>query len=71
MKRFTQSYSKKKFAERLLARTELDHVMKNLLKNPNYDEELYDTLKKRAKEMDDEDLKLQLQQKRIEDPKSS
>ena len=35
--------------------------MENLLKNPNYDEELYDNLKKRAQEMEDEDLKLQLE----------
>ena len=61
MKRFTQSYSKKKFAERLLAWNELDQVMENLLKNHHYDEELYDTLKQRAKEMDEEDLKLQLE----------
>ena len=31
MKRFTQTYSKKKFAERLLERDELDQVMGNLL----------------------------------------
>ena len=61
MKRFTQTYSKKKFAERLLERDKLDHLMENLLKNPNYDEELYDNLKKRAQEMEDEDLKLQLE----------
>ena len=54
MKRFTQTYSKKKFAERLLEREKLDHVMENLLKNPNYDEELYDNLKKRAQKMEDE-----------------
>ena len=61
MKRFTQTYSKKKFAERLLEREKLDHLMENLLKTPNYDEELYDTLKERAQEMEDEDLKLQLE----------
>ena len=61
MKRFTQSYSKKKFAERLLARNEVDHLMENLLKNPHYDVELYDTLKQRAKDMDEEDLKEQLE----------
>ena len=37
MKRFTQSYSKKKFAERLLVRNEVDHLMEHLLKNPNYE----------------------------------
>ena len=35
--------------------------MENLLKNPNYDEELYEALKKRAQEMEDEDLKQQLE----------
>ena len=33
MKRFTQTYSKKKFPERLLEREKLDHVMENLLKS--------------------------------------
>merc|ERR1712082_575199 len=61
MKRFTQSYSKKKFAERLLARSEVDHLMENLLKNPNYDKELYDKLKQRARDIDEEDLKVQLE----------
>ena len=61
MKRFTQSYSKKKFAERLLVRNEVDHLMENLLKNPNYDKELYDNLKQRAKDIDEEDLKVQLE----------
>ena len=56
MKRFTQTYSKKKFAERLLEREKLDHVMENLLKNPNYDKETYEVLKKQAQEMEDEDL---------------
>ena len=31
------------------------------MKTQNYDEELYDTLKKRAQEMEDEDFKLQLE----------
>ena len=35
--------------------------MEKLFKNPNYDEELYEVLKKRAQEMEDEDLKLQLE----------
>ena len=77
MKRLTQTYSKKRVAERLLEREKLDHLMENLLKNPNYDEELYDTLKERAQEMEDDDLKLQLerkktllQHKRIEDLRS-
>ena len=35
--------------------------MENLLKNPNYDEETYEVLKKRAQEMEDEDLKQQLE----------
>ena len=35
--------------------------MENLLQNPNYDKEIYETLKKRAKEIDDEDLKVQLE----------
>ena len=61
MKRFTQTYSKKKFAERLLERDKLDHLMENLLKNPNYDEELYENLKIRAQEMEDEDLRLQVE----------
>ena len=52
MKRFTQSYSKKKFAKRLLEREKIDQVMENLLKNPNYDEEMYEVLKKRAQEME-------------------
>ena len=47
MKRFTQTYSKKKFAERLLEREKLDHVMENLLKKTNYDKETYEVLKKR------------------------
>merc|ERR1712030_222755 len=46
MKRFTQSYSKKKFASRLLERDKIDKLMENLLKNPNYDEETYEILKK-------------------------
>ena len=61
MKRFTQTYSKKKFADRLLERDKLDHLMENLLKNPNYDEELYENLKIRAQEMEDEDLRLQVE----------
>merc|ERR1711888_1088 len=61
MRLFTQSYSKKKFAARLLERNEVDRVMENLLQNPNYDKEIYETLKKRAKEIDDEDLKVQLE----------
>ena len=48
MRLFTQSYSKKKFAARLLVRNEVDQVMENLLKNPNYDKGLYETLKKQA-----------------------
>ena len=35
--------------------------MENLLKNPNYDEEMYEVLKKRAQEMEEEDLKQQLE----------
>ena len=46
MKRFSQAYSKKKFAERLLVRNEVDHLMENLLKNPQYDKDLYNELKK-------------------------
>merc|ERR1711888_24692 len=61
MRLFTQSYSKKKFAARLLERNEVDRVMENLLQNPNYDKETYETLKQRAKEIDDEDLKVQLE----------
>ena len=61
MKRFTQSYSKKKFASRLLERDKIDKLMENLLKNPNYDEETYEVLKKRAQEMEEEDLKQQLE----------
>ena len=49
MKRFTQSYSKKKFASRLLERDKIDKIMENLLKNPNYEEETYETLKKEHK----------------------
>ena len=35
--------------------------MENLLTNPNYDKELYETLKKRARKIDEEDLKVQLE----------
>ena len=35
--------------------------MENLLKNPNYDEETYEVLKKRAQEIEEEDLKQQLE----------
>ena len=35
--------------------------MENLLKNPNYDEETYEVLKKRLQEMEEEDLKQQLE----------
>ena len=56
-----QSYSKKKFASRLLEREKVDNIMENLLKNPNYDVETYEILKKRAKEMEEEDLKQQLE----------
>ena len=35
--------------------------MENLLKNPNYDVETYEILKKRVKEMEEEDLKQQLE----------
>ena len=49
MKRFTQSYSKKKFASRLLERDNIDKIMQNLLKNPNYDEETFEILKKKHK----------------------
>ena len=35
--------------------------MENLLKNPHYDKELYDELKQRAKDIDEEDLKVQLE----------
>ena len=62
MKWFTQSYSKKKFASRLLERDKIDKIMENLLKNPNYDEETDEVLKKRAQEMEEEDLKQQLEQ---------
>ena len=48
IKRFTQSYSKKKFASRLLEREKVDNIMENLLKNPNYNVETYEILKKRA-----------------------
>ena len=61
MKRLTQSCSKKKFAERLLEREKIDHVMKNLLNKTNYDKETYDVLKKQAQEMEDEDIKQQLE----------
>ena len=56
-----QSYSKKKFASRLLERDKIDKIMENLLKNPNYDEETYEILKKRAQEMKEEDLQQQLE----------
>ena len=56
MKWFTQSYSKKKFASRLLERDKIDKIMENLLKNPNYDEETYEILNKRAQEMEEEEL---------------
>merc|ERR1712208_260200 len=45
----------------LLERNEVDRVMENLLQNPNYDKDTYETLKKRAKEIDEEDLKVQLE----------
>ena len=61
MKRFTQSYSKKKFASRLLERDKVDNIIENLLKNPNYDVETYEILKKRSQEMEEEDLKQQLE----------
>ena len=64
MKRFTQSYSKKKFTSRLLERDKIDKIMENLLKNPNYEEETYEILKKRAQEMEEEDLQQQLEGKK-------
>ena len=56
-----QSYSKKKFASRLLEREKVDNVMENLLRNPNYDVETYEILKKISQEMEEEDLKQQLE----------
>ena len=38
--------------------------MENLLKNPNYEEETYEILKKRAQEMEEEDLQQQLEGKK-------
>ena len=56
-----QIFLKKMFASRLLERDKIDKLMENLLKNPNYDEETYEVLKKRAQEMEEEDLKQQLE----------
>ena len=60
LKRFTQTFSKKKFVSRLLEKDKVDNIIKNLLKNPDYDLETYEILKKRSQEMEEEDLKQQL-----------
>ena len=61
IKRFTQSFSKKKFASRLLEKEKVDTLIENLLKKSDYDLETYEILKNRLQEMEEEDLKQQLE----------
>ena len=59
--RFTQTYSKKKFANKLLEKDNVGELIENFMETENYDLETYEILKKRSQEMEEEDLQKQLE----------
>ena len=51
IKQFMQTFSKKKFASKLLEKYKVDNLIENLLKNADFDLETYEILQKRSQEM--------------------